>query len=56
MHDKLCYDRKKCIGDRKHTEEEYEHLEPQLGLILLRTNDLTSSAESIYLEYKDHWG
>ena len=55
MHDKLCYDYKKCIGDGKHTEEEFNRLEPQFGVILLRTNDLVSTAEAIYNEYKDRW-
>lgn len=56
MHDKLAFDYKKSIGDGKHTEEEYEKLEGQFGVIALRTNDPNSTPIEVYVEYKDRWG
>ena len=55
MHDKLAFDYKKNIGDGKHTEEEYERLEVQFGVIVLRTNDKKSTPAEVYMEYKDRW-
>ncbi len=56
MHDKLAFNYKKNIGDGKHTEEEFEKLEPQFGVILLRTNDPNTKPDEVYIEYKDRWG
>ncbi len=56
MHDKLAFEYKKNIGDGKHTEEEYEKLEPQFGVIVLRTNDLKQTPSEVYVEYKNRWG
>ena len=55
MHDKLAFDYKKCIGDGTHTEEEYERLEIQFGVIVLRTNDPKPTPEDVYVEYKERW-
>ena len=55
MHDKLAFDYKKSIGDGTHTEEEYEKLEPQFGVIVLRTNDPKTTAYEVYVEYKERW-
>ena len=55
MHDKLAYDYKKCIGDGKHTEEEFEELDGQFGVIVLRTNDPEIKPRDVYIEYKDRW-
>ncbi len=56
MHDKLAFDYKKSIGDGKHTEEAYEKLEVQFGVIVLRINDPSSTPAEVYMEYKDRWG
>ena len=56
MHDKLAFDYKKNIGDGNHTQEEFEKLEPQFGVIVLRTNDLNLTPDKVYVEYKDRWG
>ena len=56
MHDKLAFNYRKNIGDGKHTEEEFERLDPQFGVILLRTNDPNTTPEEVYVEYKERWG
>ena len=55
MYDRLVFDYRKTIGDGTHTEEKFAELEPQFGIILLRTNDLKKTAEQLYCEYKDRW-
>ena len=55
MHDRLVFDYRCNIGDGKHTEEELTALEPQFGVILLRTNDSKATPEQLYIEYKDRW-
>ena len=55
MHDKLAFNYRKNIGDGKHTEEEFEKLDAQFGVILLRTNDPKVTPEDVYIEYRGRW-
>lgn len=56
MHDKLMAEYRSKIGtDNRFTEEQLTRLEPTLGVILLRTNDLEKTPEDIYRTYKKRW-
>ncbi len=58
MHDKLVYDYRSQIGiDPRHTEEEFQRLEPFFGVIVLRVDQPKDklSAKAAYLSYKKRW-
>jgi len=58
MHDKLVCDYRSQIGiDTRHTEEEFQRLEPYFGVIVLRTDRPKDvlAAKDTYLIYKKRW-
>lgn len=58
MHDKLAYDYRTQIGiTSRHTEEEYQRLEPYFGVIVLRVDRSKDvlTAKDVYLSYKKRW-
>ena len=58
MHDKLVYDYRSQIGmDKRHTEKEFERLEPFFGVIVLRVDQSkdAQTAKDVYLTYKKRW-
>ena len=58
MHDKLVYDYRSQIGiDSRHTEEEFNQLEPFFGVIVLRVDQPKDvmTPQKAYLTYKKRW-
>ena len=56
MHDKMVAEYRSEIGtDETHTLEKLNELEPEFGLIIIRTNKTDASAKDCYFDYKLRW-
>ncbi len=56
MHDKLAEEYLMNIDiDDQHSMEEFRHLDPLFGVIILRTNNQNITPEEAYKKYKKRW-